>query len=101
MLQILYCPKLNLCSIVESHEIKASSKCYNNWLSTIDEQRRQLLFIFDDSPSLEKIYLATVFNKCYQMARKLASKETQLSVSKFPESCPFSPSKIFDIDFYP
>ncbi|TVP60180.1 MAG: DUF29 domain-containing protein [Nodularia sp. (in: Bacteria)] len=73
----------------------------NSWLSTIDEQRRQLLFIFEDSPSLEKIYLATVFEKCYQMARKSASKETKLSVSTFPESCPFSHSEIFDIDFYP
>lgn len=73
----------------------------SSWLSTIDEQRRQLLFIFEDSPSLEKNYLATVFDKCYQMARKSASKETQLSLSTFPESCPFSQTEIFNIDFYP
>ncbi|WP_414528881.1 DUF29 domain-containing protein [Nodularia chucula] len=73
----------------------------SSWLSTIDEQRRQLLFIFEDSPSLEKNYLATVFDKCYQMARKSATKETKLSVSTFPESCPFSQTEIFNIDFYP
>ncbi|WP_414566455.1 MULTISPECIES: DUF29 domain-containing protein [unclassified Anabaena] len=78
-----------------------SEKQSYSWLSTIDEQRRQILLIFEDSPSLEKNYLATVFDKCYQLARKSASRETQLSISTFPESCPFSHSEIFDIDFSP
>ncbi|MCG6137138.1 MAG: DUF29 domain-containing protein [Nostoc sp. LLA-1] len=78
-----------------------SEKQSYSWLSTIDEQRRQILLIFEDSPSLEKKYLDTVFDKCYQMARKSASRDTQLSISTFPESCPFSHSEIFDIDFYP
>ncbi|MBD2567860.1 DUF29 domain-containing protein [Anabaena lutea] len=73
----------------------------NSWLSTIDEQRRQISFIFEDSPSLEKNYLTTVFDKCYQMARKSASKETKLPISEFPENCPFAQSEIFDFDFYP
>ncbi|MEA5619501.1 DUF29 domain-containing protein [Cronbergia sp. UHCC 0137] len=73
----------------------------NSWLSTIDEQRRQILFIFEDSPSLEKKYLDMVFNKCYQMARKSASKETKLPISVFPDSCPFSQPEIFDLDSYP
>jgi len=73
----------------------------NSWLATIDEQRRQISFIFEDSPSLEKHYLATVFDKCYQMSRKSASKETKLPIGEFPENCPFTQSEIFDFDFYP
>lgn len=73
----------------------------NSWSATIDEQRRQILFIFEDSPSLEKSYLATVFDKCYLMARKSASKETKLPLDAFPESCSLSQAEIFDLDFYP
>ncbi|WP_414543489.1 DUF29 domain-containing protein [Nostoc sp. CCY0012] len=78
-----------------------SEKQSYSWLSTIDEQRRQILLIFEDSPSLEKNYLATVFDKYYQLARKSACRETQLAIDTFPEICPFSQSEIFDIDFYP
>ncbi|MBC5795825.1 DUF29 domain-containing protein [Sphaerospermopsis sp. LEGE 00249] len=73
----------------------------SSWLATIDEQRRQILFIFEDSPSLEKNFLATISDKCYQMARKSASKETKLPLGVFPESCPFCHAEIFDLDFYP
>ena len=73
----------------------------SSWLATIDEQRRQILFIFEDSPSLEKNFLATISDKCYQIARKSASKETKLSLGVFPESCPFCHGEIFDLDFYP
>jgi hypothetical protein len=73
----------------------------NSWLSTINEQRRQLLILFRDSPSLHKSYVPTIFSECYQMACKLASKETKLPLATFPESCPFTEIEILDFDFFP
>ena len=73
----------------------------NSWLSTINDQRRQLFILFRDSPSLQKSYLPTIFDECYQMACKLAAKETNLPLATFPESCPFTEIKILDFDFLP
>jgi hypothetical protein len=78
-----------------------SSRQFNSWLSTINEQRRQLFLLFRDSPSLQKSYLPTIFDECYQMACKLAAKETKLSVTTFPEICPFTEIEILDFDFLP
>jgi hypothetical protein len=73
----------------------------NSWLSTINEQRRQLFILFRDSPSLPKSYLPNIFDECYQMACKLAAKETNLPLATFPESCPFTEIEILDFDFLP
>ena len=73
----------------------------NSWLLTINEQRRQLFILFRDSPSLHKSYLPTIFNESYQMACKLAAKETKLPLATFPESCPFTEIEILDFDFLP
>lgn len=78
-----------------------SSKQSNSWLSTINEQRRQLFLLFRDSPSLQKSYLPTIFDECYQMACKLAAKETKLPVTTFLESCPFTEVQVLDFDFLP
>jgi hypothetical protein len=77
------------------------AKKSNSWISTINEQRRQLFILFRDSLSLHKSYLPTIFDECYQMACKLASKETKLPLAIFPESCPFTESEILDFDFLP
>ena len=73
----------------------------NSWLSTINEQRCQLFILFKDSPSLQKNYLPTIFSEAYPMASKLASKETNLPLSTFPKTCPFTETQIFDFDFFP
>lgn len=72
----------------------------NSWLKTINEQRRQLLFLLEDNPSL-KPKIETVINKCYALARKEASQETKLNISKFPEDNPFLLTEILDADFFP
>ncbi|NJO93400.1 MAG: DUF29 domain-containing protein [Hydrococcus sp. RM1_1_31] len=65
----------------------------NSWLSTINEQRRQIIKLLADSPSL-KNYLQENFPECYQIARKDASSETGLPIENFPEQFTFS-KKIF------
>jgi hypothetical protein len=42
-----------------------------------------------------------VLNGCYQDARQDVKTETQLPLSTFPESCPFSKLDSLDLDFYP
>lgn len=71
-----------------------------SWLRTINEQRRQLLFLLEDNPSL-KPKIETIINKCYSLARKEASQETKLNLSTFPEENPFSFTEILDADFFP
>lgn len=72
----------------------------NSWLSTIVEQRRQIEFILDDSPSLQS-YLPEIFDKCYLVARRDVAIETGLPASTFPEHSPFSLDDTLNTDFLP
>ena len=60
----------------------------NSWLSTINEQRRQIMIVLKDSPSLRN-YLTENLAECYTKARREARDETGLSITTFPEDCPF------------
>lgn len=78
--------------VLLSHLLKYRYQPENHsqsWLNTIVEQRRQIELILEDSPSL-KSYLTEVFAACYAKARIEAQQETQLEVTAFPESCPFT-----------
>ncbi len=60
----------------------------DSWIYTITEQRRQILLIFEDSPSLQNYY-TEIFDSCYDKARIEASQETKLDIDTFPRTCPF------------
>lgn len=60
-----------------------------SWRSSIDNARLEIADILDDSPSLRN-FLSDVFTSCYQVARKQASKETQLPLNTFPPDCPYA-----------
>lgn len=70
----------------------------NSWLATINEQRRQIIKLLADSPSL-KNYFQESFQECYQIARKDASKETGLSLDNFPEQFSFEQETVLNPDF--
>lgn len=72
----------------------------SSWIATINEQRRQIKFVLEDSPSL-KPYFEKELGNCYQEARKDAAKETGLSPDTFPVDCPFTQAQILDPDFFP
>ena len=72
----------------------------NSWVSNIIEQRTQLNFLLEDSPSL-KPYYQEMFDKCYALARKNAAKETGLSVDIFPQESPFDPETVINPDYLP
>lgn len=71
-----------------------------SWKYTIREHRRPLIEAFEDSPSLLN-YLAEVFDKCYQNARKEAADETELSLNTFPNESPFTIEQTLEEDFLP
>jgi hypothetical protein len=86
-----------------SHLLKysyQSQKRSTSWISTINEQRRQILLILNDSPSL-KNYLLEVFAECYAKARNEAARETNLTQNTFPECCPFSQDDVLREDWFP
>ncbi|CAA9582655.1 MAG: Phage protein [uncultured Truepera sp.] len=72
-----------------------------SWRVTIDEQRRQLELVFNDSPSLLKSYALTIFDDTYQYARRRVSVETRLNSEAFPETCPYTLAQVLDEDFFP
>jgi len=71
-----------------------------SWRNTILEQRTQLGFLLGKVPSL-KTSLELAKEEAYPAARRLAIKETGLSVETFPVDCPYTVGEILDDDFYP
>jgi hypothetical protein len=70
------------------------------WRTTVVEQRRQILYILADSPSLKSI-LNHIFIDCYTDARKDTIRKYQLSSEIFPEQAPFSLEQVLNEDFIP
>jgi len=62
---------------------------------TIGEQRRRLLRLIRESPSLT-LGLADLIAEAYQGARDQAALETGLPINTFPEANPYSAAEIFD-----
>jgi uncharacterized protein DUF29 len=60
-------------------------ECYGGWEATISRIQQELSRILRDSPSLRNYFL-TIYDECYQNARKNMSKEYE---SKFYDDCPF------------
>jgi Domain of unknown function DUF29 len=72
----------------------------NSWLSSIREHRTRLQDTFRDSPSLQG-YFQTMYDECYQNARKQAADETGLPLQTFPIESPFTVDDCLDEDFLP
>jgi Domain of unknown function DUF29 len=76
------------------------SKRTNSWRATLREHRQRIQLQLKDSPSLNP-YLAQSVDDCYTNARDLATDETGLPLSNFPETCPYEMSLILDPGFLP
>ncbi|WP_246191335.1 DUF29 domain-containing protein [Aureimonas leprariae] len=77
-----------------------SIKRKSGWRRTIREQRRQVLLLLRDSPSLRST-LRSVTEEEYPHAVEEAVDETRIPTSAFPKACPFTVEDILDPDFYP
>ena len=71
-----------------------------SWRSTIDEQRRSLGVVLQESPSLRPSvpqYVADAF----RYAVRKAARETKLPLTAFPAVCPWAQADILDEDWLP
>lgn len=71
-----------------------------NLLATIRLQRRDMLRLLQDSPSLELV-LADALKEAYENGKDLARSETILFQKPVPLKCPYSLSEVLDSRFYP
>ena len=71
-----------------------------SWRLTINEQRRQLALILEDSPSL-RVRLPEFLRRAYANGMSAAVDETGLATYPFPAECPWELSQLFDETFWP
>jgi len=72
----------------------------SSWRASIIEQRMQIERQLELSPSL-KPYLTEAISQAYPKAVKIATQETGLPKTTFPESCPYQLEQLLDDNFYP
>jgi predicted nucleic acid-binding Zn-ribbon protein len=93
----------NRLSILIAHLLKweyQTEKRSRSWLATIRIQRREITKLLNENPSL-KSYLETALLEAFENGRDLASGETNLALSNFPELCLYSWEEILSNSFYP
>jgi Domain of unknown function DUF29 len=93
----------NRLSLLIGHLLKweyQSTKRSRSWLATIRVQRRETIKLLSENPSLHS-YLETALPEAYENGRDLASGETNLPLSIFPQQCLYSLANIFSDRFYP
>ena len=94
---------INRLIILIAHLLKWENqpdKRSNGWRSTIKEQRRRVLNLLADSPSL-KHEIEKQLNKIYESAITISADETLIDESDFPKHCPYTATQILDDNFYP
>jgi hypothetical protein len=70
------------------------------WRQTIVEQRRQIEYLLEDSPSLRGL-LAELLSECYLNAREDILKKYELEAGLFPSEPEFSLEDILNADYIP
>ncbi|PZO37215.1 MAG: DUF29 domain-containing protein [Pseudanabaena frigida] len=68
------------------------------WQVTIDSERREILWILRDSPSL-KDNLSEIIKDSYEAALYLVMIETSLDAKDLPKDCPYTVEQILDLSF--
>ncbi len=94
---------VNRLAVLMMHLLKWAyqpQKRTNSWKYTIREQRKRLLQLLKDSPSL-KHDLEQTMSDAYETAILKAARETRLDENHFPKECPFSLQEILSNEFYP
>lgn len=80
-------------------EYQPDRRC-TSWRLTINEQRRQLALLLDDSPSLAQ-RLPEFLPRSYEHASRAALEETGFIKSPFPVPCPYGIAQIMDERYWP
>ena len=71
-----------------------------SWRLGIFEHRTRVIALIEDSSSLLR-HVQAEFERTCKHSRKLASVETGLKLSRFPEQCPWSLEQVLDAEFLP
>jgi len=90
-------------AVLLTHLLKWSfepEKRTNSWKYSIVEQRRKVLELLNESPSLCREF-ERQFDYAYESALIKAAKETGMDTACFPQQCPFSSAQVMDKNFYP
>jgi len=72
-----------------------------SWLATIREQRRQVLRLLKESPSLQPYLPEAIEEDAYESGLNLAVSETSLDYEDFPQQCPYPLEQILNPEFPP
>ncbi|MBP0029862.1 DUF29 domain-containing protein [Roseofilum sp. Guam] len=70
------------------------------WRQTVVEQRRQIQYLLEDSPSL-KVLLIEIWTECYGNARKDIIRKYRLEPELFPPEAGLTLDDILDDDYIP
>lgn len=71
-----------------------------SWQATIREQRRRLMLLLEESPSLQP-YLPEAIAVAYELGTDLVVQETPLDYSDLPDHCPYAIEQILSAEFWP
>ena len=94
----------NRLSILIGHLLKweyQPEKRSRSWLNTIRVQRFDIGRLLKQNPSLKPYLEEAVQEVYFHKSVALASGETDLPKSTFPEECSYTWSEILDYEFYP
>jgi hypothetical protein len=69
-----------------------------SWRVTIREQRREVLRLLQENPSL-KLYLEEAIAYAYQSGLDLVARETPLDYQDLPVDCLYTLDQLFDFNF--
>ncbi|MBF0337470.1 MAG: DUF29 domain-containing protein [Nitrospirae bacterium] len=70
-----------------------------SWRETINNQRREIKFLLEDSPSL-KYNIEVVIAKGFIEAKRTFENETGISARELPETCLYTFEQLMDYDFW-
>jgi Domain of unknown function DUF29 len=75
------------------------SECRSkNWKATIREQRKEVLRLLKENPSLQP-YLQEAIADAYETGLAIVVRETPLDYKDLPSECPYSVEQILDLSF--
>ncbi|KJR41763.1 protein of unknown function DUF29 [Candidatus Magnetoovum chiemensis] len=94
---------LSRLSVLIMHLLKwqyQSKKRSGSWVSTIGTQRKEIMFLLKDNPSL-KYGIEAVIEEAFKAAATQFEKETRIPKKILPEVCPYTWEQLSDDDFMP
>lgn len=94
---------INRLAVLLTHLLKwqyqPERRC-TSWRLTINEQRRQLALLLEDSPSLAR-RMPEFTERAYRNAARAALEQTGFLQSPFPAQCPYGTDAIMDEAVWP